>query len=70
MKPLHWTIHQQININMIKIGSMSNSSILQIGTAGTIHSRSELANTGKFTEIAPQAITQGKTETTVPLTSP
>lgn len=69
MTPLHWTIHQQITINMIKIGSMSNSSILQIGTAGTIQSRAELANSGKFTSPAPVPITQGKT-TTVPLVNP
>ncbi|MGD7045242.1 spore germination protein GerPB [Jeotgalibacillus proteolyticus] len=69
MRSPQWIIHQQISVNQIKIGSMSNSSILQIGTVGSIQSRAELSNTGKFTKAAPAAVTQGKT-TTVPLVNP
>ncbi|KIL47368.1 spore germination protein GerPB [Jeotgalibacillus campisalis] len=69
MNTPQWIIHQQITVNQIKIGSMSNSSILQIGTVGSIQSRAELANSGQFTKPAPPAITQGKT-TTVPLVNP
>ncbi|WP_426447444.1 spore germination protein GerPB [Paenibacillus sp. S-38] len=46
-------IHQQIVIHQLKIGSVSNSSVLQIGTAGTIRSLSNLYNTGGFTGPAP-----------------
>ncbi|MDG5473446.1 spore germination protein GerPB [Jeotgalibacillus sp. ET6] len=69
MRSPQWIIHQQISVNQIKIGSMSNSSILQIGTVGSIQSRAELANTGKFTKAAPDAFTLGKT-TTVPQVNP
>ncbi|AFH64437.1 spore germination protein GerPB [Paenibacillus caseinilyticus] len=46
-------IHQQIVIHQLKIGAVSNSSVLQIGTAGTIRSLSNLYNTGGFTAPAP-----------------
>ncbi len=38
---------------MIKIASVSNSSVFQIGTAGIIKSLSTLSNTGGYTEAAP-----------------
>jgi len=47
-------IQQTIQINMIKIGGISNSSVFQIGSAGIIKPYSSLANTGGFTEAAPQ----------------
>ncbi|SEB10044.1 spore germination protein PB [Thalassobacillus cyri] len=49
------TIHQSICINMLKIEAVTNSSVVQIGSAGSIQSRSELYNTGGFTEPAPLA---------------
>ncbi|MFG6120426.1 MULTISPECIES: spore germination protein GerPB [Thalassobacillus] len=49
------TIHQSICINLLKIGAVTNSSVLQIGSAGSIQSRAELYNTGGFTEPAPLA---------------
>lgn len=39
---------------MIKIGSVNNSSVFQIGSAGIIKPYSTLANTGGFTEPAPE----------------
>ncbi|PPA72369.1 spore germination protein GerPB [Jeotgalibacillus proteolyticus] len=63
----HWTIHQQITINSVRIGSMTNSSILQIGTAGTIQSSAELMNSGKFTSAAPALLPPGKS---VPISNP
>jgi spore germination protein PB len=48
-------IQQSININFIKIGSISNSSVLQIGSAGIIKPASHLFNTGGFTKPAPEA---------------
>ncbi|GLI09955.1 putative spore germination protein GerPB [Paenibacillus tyrfis] len=47
-------IHQSIVIQNFKIGSVSNSSVLQIGTAGTIRALANLYNTGGFTGPAPQ----------------
>jgi spore germination protein PB len=47
-------IQQSIQINMIKINSIANSSVFQIGSAGVIKPLSTLANTGGFIEPAPQ----------------
>ncbi len=52
-----FNIQQTIQINMIKIGSVTNSSVFQIGSAGIIKPYSTLANTGGFTEPAPQLTT-------------
>lgn len=49
-----FNIHQTIQINMIRIESISNSSVFQIGSAGVIKPYSTLANTGGFTEPAPE----------------
>ncbi|GIN37941.1 MULTISPECIES: spore germination protein GerPB [Heyndrickxia] len=46
-------IQQTIQIRMIKIGGISNSSVFQIGTAGIIKPASYLYDTGCFTEPAP-----------------
>ena len=46
-------VQQHIEIRMIKIGAVTNSSVLQIGTAGLITPVSNLANTGGFTKPAP-----------------
>ncbi|MEW9701021.1 spore germination protein GerPB [Paenibacillus sp. SI8] len=51
---MNWNIHQTIMIQNLKVGSVSNSSVLQIGSAGSIRSLSNLYNTGGFTESAPQ----------------
>jgi spore germination protein PB len=48
-------IQQSINIHLVKIGSISNSSVLQIGSAGVIKPASHLFNTGGFTKAAPEA---------------
>lgn len=48
-------IHQTITIHHMRIGGISNSSVLQIGTAGLIKPLSNLYNTGGFTGPAPEA---------------
>ncbi|MFB7640401.1 spore germination protein GerPB [Peribacillus butanolivorans] len=48
-----FNINQTIQINMIKIDSIANSSVFQIGSAGVIKPYSVLANTGGFTAPAP-----------------
>lgn len=47
-------VQQAIHINMIKIGSINNSSVFQIGSAGIIKTYTSLSNTGGFTEAAPE----------------
>ncbi|SDC77207.1 spore germination protein PB [Paenibacillus sp. UNCCL117] len=49
-----WTVHQSIVIHQMKIGAVNNSSVLQIGTAGSIRSLANLYNTGGFTGPAPE----------------
>ncbi|MFD2973728.1 spore germination protein GerPB [Peribacillus deserti] len=51
-----FNIQQTIQINMIRIDGISNSSVFQIGSAGIIKPSSSLSNTGGFTEPAPEAI--------------
>ncbi|MEC0225980.1 spore germination protein GerPB [Paenibacillus alba] len=51
---MNWYIHQTIMIQHLKVDSVSNSSVLQIGTAGSIRSLSNLYNTGGFVEPTPQ----------------
>lgn len=51
---MNYFIQQSIVINTLKIGGISNSSVLQIGSAGIIKPASYLYNTGGFTESAPE----------------
>lgn len=51
---MNYFIQQSIIINTIKIGGISNSSVLQIGSSGIIKPSSYLYNTGGYTEPAPE----------------
>ncbi|MEH6992724.1 spore germination protein GerPB [Neobacillus drentensis] len=51
---MNFYIQQSIQINFIKISSITNSSVLQIGSAGIIKPASYLYNTGGFTQPAPK----------------
>jgi spore germination protein PB len=53
---MNYYIQQSIQINFIRIGSISNSSVMQIGSAGMIKPSAYLYNTGGFTEPAPKPI--------------
>ncbi|MRH44186.1 spore gernimation protein [Aquibacillus halophilus] len=65
---MNLTVHQSIYIHMIKVGSVSNSSVFQIGSAGNIQALAELYNTGGYTELAEPAEPQGPiSEPLVPL---
>ncbi|OIU72551.1 spore germination protein GerPB [Rossellomorea aquimaris] len=57
---MNYYLQQTIQIRFIKIGGMTNSSVLQIGACGQINSRSYLYNTGGFTEPAPAAKKSGE----------
>ncbi|WP_164669531.1 spore germination protein GerPB [Virgibacillus doumboii] len=52
---MNLTIHQSIAIHFIKIGAISNSSVLQIGSTGSIQAQSDIHNTGGYTEPAEPA---------------
>jgi spore germination protein PB len=52
---MNFYIQQSIHIHLIKIGSLSNSSVFQIGSAGMIRPTSHLFNTGGFIKPAPTA---------------
>ena len=47
-------VQQSISIQFLKIEGISNSSVLQIGSAGIIKPVSNLYNTGGFTGPAPE----------------
>lgn len=47
------TVHQNIHIHHLRVESVANSSVLQIGTAGMVRTLSNLYNTGGFTAPAP-----------------
>ncbi|KMY55495.1 hypothetical protein AC623_17400 [Bacillus sp. FJAT-27231] len=71
---MNFHINQNIVIHNLRIEGISNSSFLQIGSAGIIKALSNLYNTGGFTEPAPQtgpqAGTPGRRPFFVPLTPP
>jgi spore germination protein PB len=48
-------VHQSIVIHQLKVESVTNASVLQIGSAGTIKSLANLYNTGGFIGPAPPA---------------
>ena len=47
-------VQQSITIQFLKVNSVTNSSVLQIGSAGIIKPATNLYNTGGFTGAAPQ----------------
>lgn len=76
-------IHQSIHIQTIRVGSVSNSSVFQIGSAGVIKPTANLNNTGNYEGPAPEpkgfttvtdsqkiAENLGGTETLTPLAPP
>ncbi|MCL6616964.1 MAG: spore germination protein GerPB [Anoxybacillus ayderensis] len=69
---MNFYIHQTISIHQLKIGSLTNSSVLQIGTTGKVQPLATLSNTGQFTQPAPEAKIniQGEEGPFVPLQSP
>lgn len=64
------TIYQTITIKQLRVDSVSNSSVLQVGSSGSIRSLSQLYNTGGFTEPAPQLTGGDNPLSFVPLPNP
>lgn len=73
---MNFYIQQSIHINLLKIGGITNSSVLQIGSSGIIKPTSYLFNTGGFIKPAPEAMPIGQSTTSaqeapaVPLQAP
>ena len=64
-------MNQNIVIHQLRVEGISNSSVLQIGSAGIIKPLSNLYNTGAYKEPAPELeATQGETTPYVPLAPP
>lgn len=63
-------INQTIRIHQIKINGLTNSSVLQIGSAGIIKPISNLFNTGGFTDAAPLLTESDGHPVHVPLPAP
>ena len=51
-------VYQSIVIHHLRVDSVANSSVLQIGTSGTIRSLSNLYNTGGYLAPAPELAPQ------------
>jgi spore germination protein PB len=60
VRQMNFYIQQSIHINLLKIEGITNSSVLQIGSAGVIKPVSYLYNTGGFLGPAPQAVQPGQ----------
>ncbi|MBM7604140.1 spore germination protein PB [Metabacillus crassostreae] len=75
---MNFYINQSICINYLRVGSVNNSSVLQIGSAGMIKPLSNLYNTGGFIQAAPQiesetptgVVTEATEDPLVPLAAP
>lgn len=50
---MNWNINQTITIGQLRVDAVTNSSVLQIGSSGSIQALSQLYNTGGFKEPAP-----------------
>lgn len=57
---MNFYINQSIHINVLRVGGVSNSSVLQIGSAGIIKSLAKLYNTGGFVAPAPETEAPGQ----------
>jgi spore germination protein PB len=63
-------VQQHITIHQLRVDTVSNSSVLQVGAAGAIRSLSQLYNTGGFTGPAPQLGGNSNPISFVPLPNP
>jgi spore germination protein PB len=67
---MNFYIQQSIHIHFIKVGGITNSSVLQIGSAGIIKPAAYLYNTGGFTQQAPSALKEPVTKMSSLLQTP
>ncbi|WP_227936823.1 spore germination protein GerPB [Alkalihalobacillus deserti] len=67
---MNFHINQSITIHNLRVDGITNSSVLQIGSAGMIKSLSNLYNTGGYTEPAPEVGEYEPRPPLVPLAPP
>ncbi|WP_209124641.1 spore germination protein GerPB [Alkalihalobacillus sp. BA299] len=67
---MNFFVNQNIVIHNLRVDAITNSSVLQIGSAGIIKALSNLYNTGGFTEPAPEIGSPPTTLPFVPLAPP
>lgn len=70
---MNLSVYQCITVQQLRIGSVSNSSVLQIGTSGTIKALSHVYNTNRAESAAEGnelEAEQEKTKPMVPLPEP
>ncbi len=67
---MNWNVQQTITIGQLRVDGITNSSVLQIGSAGSIQALSQLYNTGGFTEPAPELKEDLNALSLVPLPNP
>lgn len=70
---MNWTVTQTITIGQLRVEAVTNSSVLQIGSAGSVRALSQLYNTGGFTGPAPslaEAAEEIQAISLVPLPNP
>lgn len=67
---MNFYINQTITINTLRVDAVSNSSVLQIGSAGMIRALSNLYNTGGFLEPAPEIVEPLDPTPVIPLAPP
>ena len=60
---MNFYVQQSITIQYLKVNSVTNSSVLQIGSSGIIKPTTHLYNTGGYTGPAPP------TESPIPITA-
>ena len=62
---MSWHIYQNIHIHYLRVEAVTNSSVLQIGSAGSIRSLSQLYNTGGFSGPAPALAAEAAQQVTL-----
>jgi len=67
---LNWNVQQTISIGQLRVDAVTNSAVLQIGSAGSIQALSQLYNTGGFTGPAPEIAEALTSLSLVPLPGP
>ncbi|WP_422656750.1 spore germination protein GerPB [Paenibacillus sp. EC2-1] len=70
---MNLSVYQCITVQQLRIGSVSNSSVLQIGTSGTIKALSHVYNTNRAESVAAedeQGADQEQPQPMVPLPEP
>lgn len=64
------TVYQCVSVNNLKIGTISNSSVLQIGTSGRINTLSHSYQTGDVPKSPPAPTPAVSDSPLVPLPPP